>query len=317
MDSMDHAAAGAAALPSPTRAGYVALVGYPNAGKSSLMNRLVDQKLSIVTPLAQTTRERVLGIDTRDGVQMVFVDTPGLVEPRYLLHKAMLHAATEVIADADVVLLLIDAAAPHGIPEFSPDVLELLARAKSLLIVSNKTDQAKPAQLARARAWAEDRFPAAALHELSALTGEGTEVLRAEIARRLPESPYLFPEDDVSSQPVRFFVAELIRESAFELFEKEVPYSVAVKVDEFREQATPLYIRATIYVERPTQKAIIIGSGGAAIRELGRSAREKIEDFVGAPVYLDLWVKVLPRWRKDALSLQRFGFSIPNPEQRK
>jgi GTP-binding protein Era len=316
MDSTEHDDDGPAASGAPTRAGYVALVGYPNAGKSSLMNRLVDQKLSIVTPLAQTTRERVLGIDTRDGVQMVFVDTPGLVEPRYLLHRAMLHAATEVIGDADVVLLLVDAAAAHGVPEFSPDVLGLLARAQSLIVVSNKTDQAKPAQLARVRAWAGEHFPAAAVFEASALTGEGTGALRAELAARLPESPYLFPEDDVSSQPVRFFVAELIRESAFELFDKEVPYSVAVKVDEFREAATPLYIRATLYVERPTQKAIIIGSGGAAIRELGRSARLKIEDFVGAPVYLDLWVKVLPRWRKDALQLQRFGFSIPNPEQR-
>jgi GTPase len=300
----------------PTRAGYVALVGYPNAGKSSLMNRLVEQKLSIVTPLAQTTRERVLGIDTRDGVQMVFVDTPGLVEPRYLLHKAMLHAATEVIGDADVVLLLIDAAAQHGIPEFSEDVLQLLGRAKSLVVVSNKQDQARAAQRARVREWAAERFPRAAVHEVSALTGEGTQALREEIGGRLPESPFLFPDDEVSSQPVRFFVAELVRESAFELFEKEVPYSVAVKVDEFREAATPLYIRATIYVERPTQKAILIGSGGAAIRELGRSAREKIEDFVGAPVYLDLWVKVLPRWRKDALSLQRFGFAIPT-EKRK
>jgi GTP-binding protein Era len=317
MDSTEHDDGSPAAQDAPTRAGYVALVGYPNAGKSSLMNRLVDQKLSIVTPLAQTTRERVLGIDTRDGVQMVFVDTPGLVEPRYLLHRAMLHAATEVIGDADVVLLLVDAAAQHGVPEFSEDVLGLLARAQSLLVVSNKADQAKPAQQARVRAWAQEHFPAAAVFEVSALTGEGTEALRAEIAGRLPESPYLFPEDDVSSQPVRFFVAELVRESAFELFDKEVPYSVAVKVDEFREAATPVYIRATLYVERPTQKAIIIGSGGAAIRELGRSARMKIEDFVGAPVYLDLWVKVLPRWRKDALSLQRFGFSIPNPEQRK
>jgi GTP-binding protein Era len=300
-----------------TRAGYVALVGYPNAGKSSLMNRLVEQKLSIVTPLAQTTRERVLGIDTRDGVQMVFVDTPGLVEPRYLLHRSMLHQAMEVITDSDVVLLLVDAAAQSGIPPFSPDVLELLERASSLVVVSNKTDSARPQQLARVREWAGERFPDAALFELSALTGEGVEALRAEIAGRLPVSPYLFPEDDVSSQPVRFFVAELVRESAFELFEQEVPYSIAVKVDEFREAATPLYVRATLYVERPTQKAIVIGSGGAAIRQLGQSARHKIEEFVGAPVYLDLWVKVLPRWRRDPVALQRFGFQVPNPEQRK
>ncbi|MBW3570853.1 MAG: GTPase Era [Gemmatimonadetes bacterium] len=302
--------------PAETRAGTVALVGYPNAGKSSLMNRLVEQKLSIVTPLAQTTRERVLGIDTRDGVQMVFVDTPGLVEPRYLLHRSMLHQAMQVIHDSDVVLLLVDAAASSGVPEFSDDVLELLQRARSLIVVSNKTDLARPGQLARVRQWAGERFPAAALFEVSALTGDAVEALRAEIASRLPVSPYLYPEDDVSSQPVRFFVAELVRETAFEMFEKEVPYSVAVKVDEFREAATPLYIRATLYVERPTQKAIVIGAGGAAIRALGQAAREKIEEFVGAPVYLDLWVKVLPRWRRDPVALQRFGFQVPNPEQR-
>lgn len=296
-----------------TRAGYVALVGYPNAGKSSLMNQLVEQKLSIVTPLAQTTRERVLGIDTRDGVQMVFVDTPGLVEPRYLLHRAMLHAATEVIHDADVVLLLVDAS--QGIPEFSPDVMELLRRATSLLVISNKTDIARPAQLAQVREWSKERFGLEPF-EVSALTGDEVGALRAEIARRLPESPYLFPEDDVSSQPVRFFVSEFVREAAFELFEKEVPYSIAVKVDEYRENATPLYVRATIYVERPTQKAIIIGQGGAAIKRLGQSAREKIEEFVGSAVYLDLWVKVLPRWRRDPVALQRFGFQVPNPEQR-
>ncbi len=321
MDHDDIAEPGPAAphdaAQAPTRAGTVALVGYPNAGKSSLMNQLVEQKLSIVTPLAQTTRERVLGIDTRDGVQMVFVDTPGLVEPRYLLHRSMLHQAMEVIHDSDVVLLLVDAAAASGVPEFPDDVLGLLERAKSLLVVSNKTDLARPGQLARVRQWAGERFPGAAVFEVSALTGDAVEALRAEIATRLPESPFLYPEDDVSSQPVRFFVAELVRETAFEMFEKEVPYSVVVKVDEFREAATPLYIRATLYVERPTQKAIVIGSGGAAIRQLGQSARQKIEEFVGAPVYLDLWVKVLPRWRRDPVALQRFGFQVPRTEQGK
>ena len=292
----------------------VALVGFPNVGKSSLMNRLVEQKLSIVTPLAQTTRERVLGIDTRGGVQMVFVDTPGLVDPRYLLHRAMMHEATEVMDDADVVLLLIDAS--RGRPDFRDDVLELVRRAPKLMAVSNKIDIATAEQRAAVRAWARERLNLEPF-EVSAETGEGAEPLRAAVAERLPESPFLYPEDDVSSQPVRFFVAELVRETIFELYEKEVPYSVAVKVEEFRESASPVYIRAVVFVERPTQKAILIGSGGAAIRELGRSAREKIEDFVGAPVYLDLWVKVLPRWRRDALALQRFGFSIPNPEQRK
>jgi GTP-binding protein Era len=295
-----------------TRAGTVALVGYPNAGKSSLMNRLLEQKLSIVTPFAQTTREQVLGIDTRDGVQMVFVDTPGLVDPRYLLHRAMLHAALAVITDADVVLLLIDAAAP--IPELHPDATALLERRRPLLVVANKTDIAPPERLRQVRAWSRARFGTDPF-EVSAATGAGVGALRAAITSHLPVSPYLYPEDDVSSQPVRFFVAELLRETVFELYKEEVPYSVAARVEEFRETATPLYIRATLFVERPSQKAILIGGGGAAIKKLGSAARAKIEDFVGAPVYLDLWVKVLPKWRRDPLSLQRLGFKLPEPEK--
>jgi len=295
-----------------TKAGMVALVGFPNVGKSSLMNRLVEQKLSIVTPLAQTTRERVLGIDTRDGVQMVFVDTPGLVDPRYLLHRAMMYEAAEVIEDADVVLLLVDAS--RGRPDFRDDLLALVRRAADLMVVANKIDVASRDQRETVRAWAAETLGAEPL-EVSAETGEGAEALRARIAARLPESPFLYPEDDVSSQPVRFFVAELVRETIFELYEKEVPYSVAVKVEEFRENADPVYIRAVVFVERPTQKAILIGSGGSAIKRLGQAARAKVEDFVGAPVYLDLWVKVLPKWRKNPLELRRLGFTLPEEQK--
>lgn len=298
---------------SSTRAGTVALVGFPNVGKSSLMNRMVEQKLSIVTPLAQTTRQRVLGIDTRDGVQMVFVDTPGLVDPRYLLHRAMMHEAMEVIGDADVVLLLVDAA--RGTPNLRDDVLEAVRRARSLIVVANKIDVARADDRALVRDWARERL-AMVPFEVSAETGEGVEALRAEIVGRLPASPFLYPEEDVSSQPVRFFVAELVRETIFEQYEKEVPYSVAVKVEEFRENASPIFIRAVIFVERPTQKAILIGAGGSAIKRLGQAARMKVEEFVGAPVYLDLWVKVLPRWRKNPLELGRLGFNLPE-EQRK
>ena len=295
-----------------TKAGMVALVGFPNVGKSSLMNRLVEQKLSIVTPLAQTTRERVLGIDTRGGVQMVFVDTPGLVDPRYLLHRAMMHEATEVIEDADVVLLLVDAS--RGAPQFRDDVLALVRRPPALIVVSNKIDVASAADRKAVRDWAREALGREPM-EASAETGEGAEALREAIAGLLPESPFLYPEEDVSSQPVRFFVAELVRETIFELYEKEVPYSVAVKVEEFRESAEPIYVRAVIFVERPTQKAILIGSGGSAIKRLGQAARAKVEEFVGAPVYLDLWVKVLPKWRKSPLELQRLGFTLPE-EQR-
>jgi len=184
------------------------------------------------------------------------------------------------------------------------------------MVVSNKIDVASAADREAVRRWSREALklePA----EVSAETGEGVEALRAEIAERLPESPFLYPEDDLSAQPVRFFVAELVRETIFEQYEKEVPYSVAVKVEEFRESATPVFIRAVVFVERPTQKAILIGAGGQAIKRLGQAARMKVEDFVGAPVYLDLWVKVLPKWRKNPVELQRLGFTLPDAEKAK
>ena len=292
-----------------TRAGYVALVGYPNVGKSSLMNRMLDQKLSIVTPLAQTTRERVLGIDTRDDVQMVFIDTPGLVDPRYLLHRAMLHAATQVVGEADVVVLILDGS--RGEQALTEELTGLLRRASRLLVVANTDDVATAESRAAAGDWATRELGKEPL-AVSAVTGEGVEMLRQRIAELLPSGPFLYPEDDISAQPVRFFVAELVRETVFELYEKEVPFSVAVRVEEYREAETPVFIRAVVFVERDSQKAILIGSGGSAIKRLGQAARAKVEDFVGAPVYLDLWVKVLPRWRRDPLSLKRLGYEVPD-----
>lgn len=294
---------------SGTRAGMVALVGLPNAGKSSLLNRLLDSKLSIVTPLAQTTRERVVGIDTRDGVQMVFIDTPGIVEPSYLLHRAMAHVVEEAIGDADVVVFIVDGSkAPPTIP---PETLERLrARGTRLLPVVNKIDAASETRRAEAREWAAANLAEPVL-EISAGTGAGIDDLRTTIAERLPLSPFLYPEDEISSQSVRFFVAELIRETVFEQFGQEVPYSTAVRIEEFRESESPILIRASVLVERPSQKGILIGKAGAAIRALGTAGREKIETFVGAPVYLDLWIKVLPRWRKNAVELRRLGFTIP------
>lgn len=297
-----------------TRAGYVALIGRPNVGKSSLLNRLLEQKLSIVTPLAQTTRERVVGIDTRDGVQMVFVDTPGLVDPRYLLHHSMLQTVRETIPDVDAILLLLDASAPA--PALEEDLLaRLRQRRSSVLAAINKIDIATDAQVEALAGWAASEIGGESV-PVSAVTGDGIEQLRQELSALLPASPYLYPPDEISSQPVRFFVAEFIRETAFELYKQEIPYSVAVQVEEFREISTPVYIRATIFVERSSQKGILVGQGGAGIRELGKQARHKIEEFVGAPVYLDLWVKVLPRWRKDATALRRLGFTVPSTETR-
>jgi GTPase len=290
-----------------TRAGMIALVGRPNAGKSTLLNALLGEKLSIVTPREQTTRERVLGILTEGGVQMVFVDTPGLLEPRYLLQESMLAEALSAVADADVVLLLLD---PTRTDEPVPGE-EILGRLRSrgsrLMVAVNKQDLARPGQVERLRAWSRAALGAEAL-EISAVTGHGLADLRSVLTSLLPESPFLYPADDLAVQPVRFFVEELIRETIFEEYGQEVPYSTAVRVEEFREAEDPVYISARVFVERESQKGILIGKGGEAIKRLGTRARGKIEAFTGRPVYLDLWVKPLPGWRKQASSLRRLGY---------
>ncbi|MBA4157716.1 MAG: GTPase Era [Gemmatimonadetes bacterium] len=295
-----------------TRAGYVALLGFPNAGKSSLLNRLLDQKLSIVTPFPQTTRERVVGIDTSDGVQMIFVDTPGLVDPRYLLHETMLHAALAAIPDADVLLLLVDATQSPPLDQTGL-LAPVLSRKGAVVAVINKIDVATANNVARVREWADEQGFQSSV-EVSALEGSGVESLREVVANLLPISPYFYPPEEISSQPVRFFVAEFVRETIFELYKEEIPYSVAVRIEEYREAATPVYIRATIFVERQSQKGILIGSGGTSIRQLGQMSRQKIEAFIGSPVYLDLWIKVLSKWRRDPTSLKHLGYSLPSSE---
>lgn len=296
-----------------TKAGMVAIVGLPNAGKSSLLNELVETKLSIVTAAAQTTRERVVGIDTRDDVQMVFLDTPGIVDPAYLLHHSMLDIVERTIEDADVVVLLLDGTRPP--PEIQASILAAIeSRAQKLIVAINKMDAARPAAVAELNRWSAERFQREPV-SLSSRTGEGVEALRSRIRDRLPASPFLYPEDEVSSQSVRFFVAELIRETIFEQYGEEVPYSTAVVVEEYREADDPVFIRAAIFVERASQKGILIGKGGAAIRELGTAARRKVEEFVGGRVYLDLWVKVLPKWRKKPEDLRRFGFPVPDHQR--
>ncbi|CAN5873885.1 hypothetical protein BH23GEM5_BH23GEM5_08370 [soil metagenome] len=292
-----------------TRAGYVALIGLPNAGKSSLLNRMLGQKLSIVTRTAQTTRERVLGIDTRGSAQLVFVDTPGLVEAGHLLHQSMRHSVAQALPDADAIVLVVDGTG--AVPALPQDTLAALqARGKDVIIAVNKSDLATGDQMDQLAAWGLGTIGAEAI-AVSAKTSAGLNQLRAEIERRLPHSPFLYPADEIATQSVRFFVAELIRESVLELYAREVPHSVAVKIDEFREASTPVYIRATIYVERSSQKQIVIGTGGAAIKRLGARARHKVEALVGSPCYLDLWVKVLPKWRKDPELLRRMGYVTP------
>ena len=284
------------------RAGIVTVVGKPNVGKSTLLNRIVGQKLSITSEKPQSTRDRVVGIRTTDDSQMVILDTPGLLNPRYLLQEAMKTTALRALEDADVILYLGDATEGEPVP--LPEAAGLSAAPRATTVIAlNKADALS--RESRARLAESDGVTL-----ISALTGDGVEELMGRVASQLPESPFLYPDDEISTQPVRFFVAELVRETVLEQLHDEVPYSVAVQVEEFREERSPLYIRAVIYVERDSQKAIIIGTKGAQIRRLGESARKKIEAFVGAKVYLDLWVKVQANWRKNPGSLSRFGYQL-------
>jgi GTP-binding protein Era len=292
-----------------TRAGTVALVGRPNVGKSTLLNALVGEKLSIVTPKAQTTRESVTGILTTEHAQAIFVDTPGLLEPKYTLQQAMQQTALDVLADADLVFLLLDATRPSEVP--AGEALAALRRKRgALTVLVNKIDAAEGHAVAELQAWSRRELGSDA-HEVSATAGTGIDELRQRIETSLPESPFYYPADELAVQPVRFFVAELIRETIFEAYEQEVPYSTIVRVEEFREADDPVLIRATVYVERESQKPILIGKNGAGIRELGRRSRAKIEAFIGRPVYLDLWVKTLPNWRSKLASLRYLGYRLP------
>jgi GTPase len=212
-----------------------------------------------------------------------------------------------------VVLVLDGSRSP---PRMDGEVLGSLRRVGSRLVPAvNKTDLGSETDIQALMSWSAETLSAEPL-PLSAETGEGVEELRSRIAALLPKSPFLYPEEEMSSQPVRFFVAELIRETLFEQFSQEVPYSTAVRIEEYRESAEPVFIRATVLVERSSQKAIVIGKSGSAIRALGSAARSKIEEFIGSSVYLDLWVKVLPSWRKSALELRRLGFALPDDKHR-
>jgi GTP-binding protein Era len=282
------------------RSGIVTVVGKPNVGKSTLLNRIIGQKLSITSPKPQSTRDRIVGIFTTSEAQMVILDTPGLLDPKYPLQESMRGTAVRALEEADVIVYLADAM--EGDTPSLVDAAKLTRPPKAPVIVAlNKVDALPPAR--RDELQAEEGVAL-----ISALTGEGIPELMERLTAKLPESPFLYPEDEISTQPVRFFVAELVRETVLEQLHDEVPYAVAVQVEEYREGRSPLYIRAVIYVERDSQKAIIIGSQGAQIKKIGESARKKIETFVGEQVYLDLWVKVLANWRKNPGSLSRFGY---------
>ena len=295
------------------RAGFVAIVGLPNVGKSTLLNAFLGERLAAVTPRAQTTQRRLLGIYSGDTAQAVFIDTPGVLKPRYALHRSMREEALSALGDADVVLAVVDA----GFPASLEWALDFGGSGDAPRVLSvNKIDRvdvtvrdAVSARFAN-RGWD-------AVHATSARSGEGVRELLAALAAQLPESPPLYPVEDLSDAPVRHFVAEMIRETCLEELKDEVPYAAAVVVEEFRERGRgrPTYIEALIHVERDSQKGIVVGAGGRTIRTLGVRSRRKIEHFLGRRVYLRLRVRVLPNWRRKTHHLKVLGYRVPAQEK--
>lgn len=282
-----------------TKCGTVVLAGRPNVGKSTLLNALVGERLSIVSPKPQSTRAAVVGLLTRGDAQFIFTDSPGLLDPEYRLQEMMRQVALRALANAELIAYL------HPFPEYPAPALTTAAaleRAPTspVVIVYTKADLMPVVR--------RPVLPAGTV-AVSAATGEGMDGLLGVLEDRLPESPFHYPADELATQPMRFFAAEYVREAAFALLHEELPYSVACEIDEFRENETPTYIRAVVYVERDSQKGIVIGEGGRTIKAIGQTARARIEALVGRPVYLDLHVKVLPRWRTHDPSLKRLGYA--------
>ncbi|MDZ7270792.1 MAG: GTPase Era [candidate division KSB1 bacterium] len=292
----------------PIRVGYVALVGKPNVGKSTLVNALLRFKLSIVTPKPQTTRHRILGILSEPGCQIILLDTPGLIQPRYALQAAMVRAAERAMAEADVIVCLLDVSTPLREEDLEM-IKQVRAGNKSVLIALNKIDLVAKATLLPIIAQLAEQFPDVEIVPISALTHDGLEDLKSAIVQRLPEGVPLYPEDQLTEHPERFFVAELIREKIFERYGEEIPYATTVQIEEFKERAEGKdFISARIIVERPSQKAILIGKGGQALKELGKAARLAIEQFLGRQVFLKLWVAAREKWRSDETLLREYGY---------
>lgn len=292
---------------SATRCGYVALVGRPNVGKSTLLNALVGEKLAIVTPKPQTTRSVVSAIVTDHEAQMVLLDTPGLLVPRYKLQEAMVEGVKRSLRDADVMLLLLDAAL--GDKAFGHQERKVLSAARvPVVVVLNKADIAAEGVTRALSDALAGQVPAERLMAVSALTGDHVGELRALLRSLLPAGPFLYPEEQIAEQSERFFVAEIIREKILSMLRQEVPYATAVVVEEFKEREPKTLVRATIYVERASQRNILVGADGEMLKKVGQAARADIERFIEHPVYLELWVKVRENWRRNERDLREFGY---------
>ena len=288
------------------KSGFVNIVGNPNVGKSTLMNRLVGDKLSIITSKAQTTRHRILGIVNTPEMQIVYSDTPGVLAPHYKLQDDMLAASMSALGDADVLLYVTDTVeTPDKHGRFVEAVSQV---ACPVIVIINKIDLTNQQQLeALVQQWNE-RLPKAEVWPISALHGAGIQQIQKRIAELLPLSPPYFEKDALTDRPARFFVAEIIREKIFLYYQKEIPYSCEVVIESFKELPDIIHIHALIYVERETQKRIIIGHKGAALKKVSTMARKDIEAFFGKKVFLQTFVKVEPNWRDKERALLNFGY---------
>ena len=292
----------------PFKSGYVSIIGEPNVGKSTLLNAVIGEKLAIVTPKPQTTRNRITGILTADSHQIIFLDTPGVLTPKYRLHDQMVKTAYTAITDADIVLYMIDVSRQNsGIEEKILDKLKKAAQ--QVILVINKIDLISNPALLPIIASYQEKFPFLEIIPISATTGDGVLQLRETIVRHIPEGPPYFPPDQLSDLPKRFFISETIREKIFLRTNQEIPYASSVVVEEFKERPNgKIYISAMLYVERQSQKGILVGKGGQTIKKIGQLARTEIEQFLETTVFLDLRVSVKADWRRDERKLKDMGY---------
>lgn len=294
----------------PSRCGYIALVGAPNAGKSTLLNRLVGTKLSIVTPKIQTTRSRVLGIALRGTSQLIFVDTPGIFAPRRRLDRAMIAAAWAGVEDADLVVVLVDAA--RGLDESSRAILDRLTEARrAFLVALNKIDLVKREVLLPLTESLRTAYRVERIFMISSTLGDGTDDLLEHLAGALPEGPWLFPEDQLTDLPQRMLAAEATREQVFLQLHQELPYATTVETESWEERPDgSVKITQTIHVQRTSQKAIVLGKGGGQIKRVGQAARAEIERLVGRRVHLFLFVRVSEDWAEDRAHYEAIGLDF-------
>ncbi|MBQ9705010.1 MAG: GTPase Era [Paludibacteraceae bacterium] len=290
------------------RSGFVNIVGNPNVGKSTLMNALVGERISIITSKAQTTRHRIMGIVNGDDFQIVYSDTPGVLKPNYKLQEQMLEFSRSALVDADVLLYVTDM---QDNPEKNADFVEKVRqnRAKTLLVI-NKIDLTTQETLERLVEFWHKQLPEAEIYPVAARERFGVEALFARIKELLPECPPYFDKDQLTDRPARFFVNEIIREKILQNYDKEIPYSVEVEVESFKEEDNLIRINAVVYVERDSQKGIIIGKQGKALKKVGTEARKDIEAFFQKQVYLELFVKVDKDWRQKTARLRHYGYDL-------